>query len=634
MILRQSLSTRYAFAFLLAASPVGVASAAPPASAPSVSQALSLAPIQTGVDYAKPTKADIARCTIKPEREGKSTSWIVRDGSGQTLRKFADTNADNVVDMWSYYQNGLEVYRDVDADFDSKADEYRWLHTGGSRWGIDRNEDGKIDSWKQISPQEVAEEAVLAVQQKDEKRFARLLITRNEARQIGLGNALAGQIAKQVAVASKEFASLTRSQKVIDAKSRFVDFGASRPGVVPKGVDGSTKDITVYENTSALIDSGGAPEQLLLGSLFKVGDAWRLVEAPRAGTTGPELANVFSVPSYAASASAAAPDEKIQTLMLRLEKLDRQAASATAAQRPALTDQRVAALEKLAISSTDLTDARQWYMQLAGLLNAAVQTDGYQKGLAKLAALERSPGVKRIGKDLVAHFRYQQIGAKHGLAYRDPKAKFTKIQKAQLADLEAFVDAFPTSPDAADAMLQLGNMAGEFTGEIEDAEKWYTQAAQEFPRTAAGKKAAGALRRLGSIGKVLPLSGDTLDGRRLDLAAAPYRGKHVLIYYWTTWSSPERDMAQIEKLRKEYRGKLEVIGVNLDNSPATAKTFAAKQRLSWKHLYDEAGIDGDRANQMGVINLPLMLLVDNRGNVANRNLHAGELETELQRVIR
>ena len=37
---------------------------------------------------------------------------------------------------------------------------------------------------------------------------------------------------------------------------------------------------------------------------------------------------------------------------------------------------------------------------------------------------------------------------------------------------------------------------------------------------------------------------------------------------------------------------------------------------------------------MGVINLPLMLLVDSRGRVVSRNLHAGELETELQRVIR
>ena len=53
---------------------------------------------------------------------------------------------DNVVDTWSYYKNGLEVYRDGDLNFNGKADQYRWFHTGGSRWGLDKNEDGKLDA--------------------------------------------------------------------------------------------------------------------------------------------------------------------------------------------------------------------------------------------------------------------------------------------------------------------------------------------------------------------------------------------------------------------------------------------------------------------------------------------------------
>ncbi len=132
----------------------------------------------------------------------------------------------------------------------------------------------------------------------------------------------------------------------------------------------------------------------------------------------------------------------------------------------------------------------------------------------------------------------------------------------------------------------------------------------------------------------MPLSGKTLSGRQINLAAAPYKGRYVLVHYWTTWSAPEGDMAQVEALRRKYRGKFEVVGVNLDTDPAAAKAFADKARSSWQHLYDTQGLDGDRATQMGVINLPLMLLVDNRGRVVSRNLHAGELETELHRVIR
>ncbi|CAN0350583.1 unnamed protein product, partial [Ectocarpus sp. 4 AP-2014] len=268
-------------------------------------------------------------CRISAEREGKGTSWIVRDAAGRMLRRFADANADNVVDTWCYYAGGLEVYRDVDSDFDSRADQYRWFHTGGSRWGIDKDENTKIESWRRISPKEVAEEAFHAVQTKDSARFERLLLTTAEAKQLGLGKKLAESFAERRRAAGSEFKSLLASQKAIDSKSRFVDFGAPRPGVIPVGVDGSTKDVVVYENASALIDTGGTPEQLLLGSLIQVGDGWRLIEAPRAGTTGPELANVFSVPTAGASqASLGAPSGKVQEWMSELDKLDRAAAAA------------------------------------------------------------------------------------------------------------------------------------------------------------------------------------------------------------------------------------------------------------------------------------------------------------------
>lgn len=601
--------------------------------APTAEQALSLKPIQKAIEYDRPSAADAKACTIKAEREGKSTSWVVRDASGRILRRFADANTDNVVDTWCYYADGLEVYRDVDSDFDSRADQYRWFHTGGSRWGMDDNEDTKIDRWQRISPQEVAEEVFQAVQNKDPERFERLLLTSAEAKSLGLGKSLAKSFAEQRGSAASDFKALLRSQKAVDSKSRFVDFGAPRPGVIPEGSDGSTKDVVVYENASALIDSGGTPEQLLLGSLVAVGDGWRLIEAPRAGTTGPELANVFSVPT-GGRAAVGAPSDQVQTWMAELDKLDRQAPSAKESDRSKMTDRRVILLEKLAENAANREESEQWYKQLAGLLNAAVQSDGYTAGVAKLASLQRSSGVRRVGKDLEAHFAYQRISAEHGLSYRNPKADFAKVQEKWIADLEKFVTAYPTSPDSADALLQLGSMAGEFAGEAKIAEKWYRQAAAEFPRTIPGKKAAGALRRLGSVGKALPISGTSMSGKRVDVSAAPYRGRYTLVHYWTTWSNPEGDMAKVAALAKKYRGKFQVIGVNLDTDVAAAKAFVTKARTPWEHLYDDAGLDGDRATSIGVINLPLMLLVDDRGRVINRNLHAGELETELQRVVR
>jgi thiol-disulfide isomerase/thioredoxin len=601
--------------------------------APTVAQAMGLTPIQAGVDFAKPTPAELAACTIKPEREGKSTSWVVRDASGSVLRKFADSNADNVVDRWSYYQNGLEVYRDIDSDFDSKADQCRWFHTGGTKWGIDKNQDGKVDRWQQISPHEVAEEAVAAVQTGDAARFARLLLADDELNALGLGRTLAGQIQQTRGAAPAEFQQLARTQKAITAASRFVDFGAGRPGVMAAGVGGATRDVTLYENATALVDNGGQPEQLLLGSLFRVGDAWRLVEAPTMGASTPKLAAVYSVPSGAGgTAPINGPSDEQQQWLAEIEKIDQAAAKATEAEAERLTDRRVELLEKLAGAASNAEERAQWLTQLADLLTAEAQSRGYAKGLTKLAELERSPAVTELGQALVAHLRYRRIGAEYGLSYRDKKANYAKVQEKWLGNLEQFVKDFPASEDAAEAMLQLG-MSDEFAGEDAEAEAWYKQLAAEFPATPSGKKGVGALRRMGSIGKQLAMRGPTLDGKQLDLTA--FRGRHVVIQYWATWCEPcKEDMQKLAALQAKYKGKLGVLGVNLDTSLDDAKRFVASARTPWPHLYDEAGLEGQRAADLGVMTLPLMLLVDGEGKVVNRNLYGGDLEAEIERVVR
>jgi hypothetical protein len=157
------------------------------AQAPTAAQALRLSPVQKDVTYDVPTEQDAAKCTIKAEKVGGQTGWAVRDPNGQMLREFVDTNKDNVVDRWSYYKDGIEIYRDVDDNFNGKADNHRWLNTGGTRWGLDRNEDGRIDSWKMISPEEVSAELVMALRDRDDQRFSRLLLTDSELTSLGLG---------------------------------------------------------------------------------------------------------------------------------------------------------------------------------------------------------------------------------------------------------------------------------------------------------------------------------------------------------------------------------------------------------------------------------------------------------------
>ena len=117
------------------------------AAAPSPVQILQFKPRQEGVQPSQPKPGEESACKVELVKgTGKGSGWILRDGSGQILRRFFDTNDDNKIDVWSYYREGQEIYREIDTNHNSTADQFRWVNAGGARWGVDTNEDGTIDS--------------------------------------------------------------------------------------------------------------------------------------------------------------------------------------------------------------------------------------------------------------------------------------------------------------------------------------------------------------------------------------------------------------------------------------------------------------------------------------------------------
>ena len=95
------------------------------ADAPSVELALTFQPIQKDIEIEIPEKAEYSRCKVEVEQNKKSSGWIVYGPNGQVLRRFVDTNGDNVVDQWRYFNRGLEVYRDIDTNFNNKVDGFK-----------------------------------------------------------------------------------------------------------------------------------------------------------------------------------------------------------------------------------------------------------------------------------------------------------------------------------------------------------------------------------------------------------------------------------------------------------------------------------------------------------------------------
>ena len=616
------------------------------AATPTAAQALKLRPVQDDVEYTTPTAAEMAKCTIEAAKFGQATGWIVRDEAGSILRRFLDTNANNVVDQWCYYHNGLEVYRDIDLNHNGKADQHRWLGTGGTRWGIDRNEDGTIDLWKVISAEEVTAEVIRAIQQRDAGRFARVLLSSADIKSLGLGAKRGAQLADKVKAAPAAFAALVRSQKVITRSTKWADFGATRPGIVPLGTDGSTADLTVYENVVAVTDTDGKFQQVFIGTLVQVGQQWRVVDAPQidagAATAATGGGFFFQVSAPNIQVPTARPltspaDEKAQKLLAQLEKLDQQtAAAATPEAQAKLVVSRADVLQQLAAAAAENNDAENqgnWLRQLADTISVAVQTGGMPGGVERLAALVKTIGDKPANKDLAAYVRFRQLAAEYGQSLQQPNADYAKIQADWLKNLEGYVKQYPAGADTAEAMLQLG-FSQEHAGNENAAKDWYAKIADQFPKSNSAKKSAGAITRLESVGKQMRLRGTTVTGSKIDLAT--YRGKVVLIHYWATWSQPcLTDLSVLKDIQAKYaRDHFAIVGVSLDANKDDLRRYLTQNRLPWPQLHEEGGLDSRLANELGILTLPTMLLVDRRGRVINRNVDVGGLDGELKKLLR
>lgn len=608
------------------------------AATPSAAAALALKPVQPRVDYELVPAGEVEQCVVEDLNIKGWSGWEVADANGSVLRRFADTNKDKKVDLWCYFKFGVEVYRDVDADFNGKADQYRWLSTGGTRWGLDDDEDGKIDRWKQISAEEVSAELVGALRDSDPLRFTSLLISETEVGGLGLGRLKREELSVKAKRAARDFEELAKRQTSVGKDAEWVQFAASPPGVVPSGTDGSTKDVIVYENAVAMFEEGDQSGQLLVGTVVRVGNAWRLVELPSVGGDGESIAQtngIFFTPGGTALDSGNRTPgigAKTQELVRELESIDNQLAKA---EKPAEVEsmhaERARLVEQLIAASGNRTERDTWTRQLVDTLSVAVQSGDYPKGLARLKKVAGE--LPDRDQDLKAYADYQAISTEY-VVRQTPDADFAKVQEWYLESLEGFVERYPRTPEAAQAWLQLA-LSKEFEDKEREALAYYQKVAAAFPATDAGEKAAGAVRRLDSVGKRIDLEGTTIDGKPFQLS--DLRGKPVVLHYWATWCEPcKQDMKLLRRLQAGYqRAGLQIVGVNVDITRDLASGFLRQTPLPWTQLFEDGGLESSQlAKAFGVQTLPTMMLIDADGKVVRHNIRAAELDAEIAAMVK
>ena len=603
-----------------------------------VVKALSYTPRQSNIVYDKVTDKEIDSCTGKYETRNGFEGLVIYNASGQPLRRFSDSNGDRQVDQWCYYKDGIEVYRDIDSDFNGAADQYRWLGTAGTRWGIDKNEDGKIDQWKAISAEEVTMEVVEAIKSRDDDRFKKLLVSDAEMKILGLGEDKGDQLTIRVANAKKGFSEFARSQKLISANTKWTHFAADKPGVVPAGTEGALQDIVAYENVIAIVENDSTSQQLMVGTLVQIGDAWRLADLPRAVTEGAVLADSGLFFPAAASnrigtsgSSDQGLSQEVQGLLTELERIDNSLRDSKG-NRSTLQEDKANILMKLVVANKNTDELELWVKQFADSTSSAAQTGDYPEGVAKMKELMMQLPKIPKGKDLVAYVEYRLISTEYSIKSSAPKADFAKLSTDYMEKLEEFARTYPDNIESADSMLTIG-LNYELGSDEKEAETWYRKVANKFPKTIQGEKATGALARLTLEGRQIGLVGKTLDGKSFDsksLSKTP-----ILVHYWASWCEPcKGDMDELRKVQAKYPRNLNIVGVNLDTEASSAKDVLNSKKYPWPHLHEQGGFDSSLAIRLGVLSVPVTVLIDGDGKVAKRTSHfSKEMETALEELM-
>lgn len=593
-------------------------------------QALALKPVQAGVDFTIPSADEIADCSIQPVRVGQAVGWLISDPSGLPLRRFLDSNADGNLDRWCYFKDGLEVYRDIDRDFNRKTDEYRWYNTAGTRWGLDKNEDGHIDVWKTISPEEAADEAIQAIATGNPRRFALVALSSQDLAGLDLTKSQKEQLSERLSKLASQFQQAATSKK-IQPGTKWLQWSAFRPGVVPAATtDGN--DVYVYENVMAVVESGNTNQQLGIGTMIRVGDVWKLVGPPQVETDDSLAANnpiFFRPPESAPGVNIGVQvSEKMQKLVEDMEKVDEALnAAKTPAEIAQLTGRRADIVEQIATVVSTPEDRQMWIQQLVDMIGAAAQSGNYPDGPARLESLYERLSKNERDRDLAAYARFRGMTATYNLSFQGENPDYAKIQEKWVADLQQFITDFPSASITPEAMLQLA-VTLEYEGKADDAKKWYEQIVQRFPGTISAKKASGCYKRLGLVGKALDFSGTGITGETVNLAQ--YRGRYVLLQYWATWCEPCTQAFQtLAALQKKYQGKFYVVGVCLDSDRATATNFLKQNPTPWAQIYEEGGLESRPAIELGILS-PLMILVDPEGKVVEVDIQADQIESKLQ----
>jgi len=106
------------------------------------------------------------------------------------------------------------------------------------------------------------------------------------------------------------------------------------------------------------------------------------------------------------------------------------------------------------------------------------------------------------------------------------------------------------------------------------------------------------------------------------VALERYKGKPLVVNFWARWCGPCRaEIPELIKFRNAHKGKVEVLGIGIEDKAEPAKEFAKAYDMDYPvFVAKEQGIPLMQALGNTKAGLPYTLFIDRHGQVVQRKM--------------
>ena len=182
-----------------------------------------------------------------------------------------------------------------------------------------------------------------------------------------------------------------------------------------------------------------------------------------------------------------------------------------------------------------------------------------------------------------------------------------------------FIASNPTNPAAAYALL---NLEGEefintYDG-LQDAlngSMLYPLVKKQYETEKKGLEMQKKQEALQS-GNIMAPDFTLKDLEGNDISLSQFRGKWVILDFWGSWCPwCIKGFPELKEAYRKYAGKLEIIGIDCNESEADWKAGVEKYQLPWVNVYNPS--DSSLLGEYGVQGFPTKAIIGPEGKIAN-----------------